>query len=130
MKSRSIKRLAALVGLALAALTGSAVHGGLVSSAASATAEPKVIPSEERQRPGSEEELPTSQATNRPRTGAPTVKCWQEGRPILEEWQWLPAGQAGSAVTLVRPTGGSAKLQLMDFGETFCVFQYGTGESQ
>jgi hypothetical protein len=129
LKSRSIKQLAALAGLALAALAGSSVHGGLASSVASVTEEPKVIPSQERQRPGSEEDLPTSQATSRPRTGAPTIKCWQEGRPILEEWQWLPVGQAGSAVTLVRPNGGPAKLQLMDFGETFCVFQHGTAES-
>jgi hypothetical protein len=114
--------LALALGLWMSGLAGSIAYAGVTPSAAHGTDGPKVVPAEERQRPGSDAAMPSSQAAERARIGAPTIKCWQEGRAIFEEWQWGARGDTGASTVLSRETD-QAELHLLDFGETFCVLQ-------
>lgn len=49
------------------------------------------------------------------------LRCWQEGRLILEENDWHPADS--DAQLLLLRTDSPHTLQLYSFGGTFCIYR-------
>ncbi len=125
MKSMSSKALSAFV-LVMSFGTWTAVTpGGVSAPASSSTGTAKVVvPTDENQRPPGEDELPTAKNSSQRVRASSVIKCWQDGRLIFNEHNWKPAGQSGISDTLFNSNSDPhARLQLMQFGDTFCMLK-------
>ena len=68
--------------------------------------------------------MPTSSAKSTRNKSDSEIKCWQEGRLVLDERDWQMQGAAVSGTDLRSASGQFAKLKLMQFGDTFCMLKY------
>ncbi len=122
MKSLCNKRELVLVPVLALALWGPAAQAGVSKAPVAATemVEPEVDP----ERAAKDYELPTSVAASQRNKSESIIKCWQEGRLVLDERGWRMQGAGISGSELRSDSGRFAKLKLMQFGETFCTLKY------
>lgn len=79
---------------------------------------------EERQRPATDREMPTSQNNSTRNQARSVLKCWQYGKLIVEERDWMPGKRSNLPGPVLHARGGRFdSLQLGDFGETFCFLK-------
>jgi len=95
-----------------------------LGSAAAADNSEKVEPTDERQRPPGDSELPMTQNNSKSPTASSVIKCWQYGRLIVDERNWQAARVETPESAAFRSESGSYnKLKLLHFGDTFCLMK-------
>ncbi|MCB1787528.1 MAG: hypothetical protein H6953_06740 [Chromatiaceae bacterium] len=79
---------------------------------------------DELQRASGKQELPTSVDKSQRNASDSVIRCWQNGRLIVDERDWKTRGNDLSGPELYSNSGKHGKLRLMQFGETFCALKY------
>jgi hypothetical protein len=112
--------------LALAAVLAAFAAPPLPAGVTSVNMVPAAAGDEDRdpqRRPGGDRELPTSRASSDRNARDAELKCWQHGQLIYQDVDWRTGARPLPGPVLNSPTGRYGRLQLSDFGETFCILK-------
>lgn len=125
MKSLSNNTIGAMALLLALGSWSATAPSGVSAITGSSASVAKATPTEELQRPPGDDELPTAQNHSRRDQASSEIKCWQYGRLIFNEHDWKMAGPGAPGGQLYSSSGSYTRLQLMPFGETFCMLKHG-----
>ncbi len=124
MKSMSDNSLRCLASVLILGMCITVANAGVSSSNEAGAQLFEAAPNDERQRTGAQRELPVPTNKSQRNASRSIIQCWQEGRLIVDERDWEARGQELAGPLFHSQENRYGRLQLMQFGDTFCAVKY------